>query len=55
MYSVQFWFTTNYVKLSISKSNVISFSRKTNIVIYAYELYQLSRIRTDSIKDLAVL
>jgi hypothetical protein len=52
--SVQGWFTANFMKLSISKTRVISFSRKTNSLIYDYELCQSSITRTDSIKDLGV-
>jgi hypothetical protein len=40
--------------LNISKTEVISFSRKTNILIYDYELCQSSITRTDSIKDLGI-
>ncbi|PNF36305.1 hypothetical protein B7P43_G05293 [Cryptotermes secundus] len=42
------------MKLNISKTKVISFSRKTKALIYDYKLCQLSIARTDSIKDLGV-
>jgi hypothetical protein len=42
------------MKLNISKTKVISFSRKTNILIYDYKLCQSSITRIDSIKHLGV-
>jgi hypothetical protein len=42
------------MKLNISKTKVIFFSRKTNILIYDYKLFQSSITRTDSIKDLEI-
>jgi hypothetical protein len=42
------------MKLNISKTKVISFSRKTKILIYDYNLCQSSINRTNSIKDLWV-
>jgi hypothetical protein len=42
------------MKLNISKTKVISFSRKTNVPIYDYKLCQSPITRTDSIKDLGV-
>jgi hypothetical protein len=42
------------MKLNISKTRVISFSRKTNTLIYDYKLCQSSIARTDCIKDLGV-
>jgi hypothetical protein len=53
-YSVQGWCTANFMKLNISKTRVISFSRKTNTLTYDYKLCQSSITRTDSIKDLGV-
>jgi hypothetical protein len=38
----------------VSKTRVVSFSRKTNTLIYNYKLCQSSITRTDSIKDLGV-
>jgi hypothetical protein len=52
--SIQGWCTVNYMKLNISKTKVMSFSRKTNILIYEYKLCQSSITRTDSIEDLGV-
>jgi hypothetical protein len=52
--SVQGWCTANFMKLNISKTRVISFSRKANTLIYDYKLCQSSITRTDSIKDLGV-
>jgi hypothetical protein len=42
------------LKLNISKTRVISFSRKTNTLFCDYKLCQSSITRTDSIKDLRV-
>jgi hypothetical protein len=42
------------MKLNISKTKVISFSRKTNVLIYEYKLCHSSINRTDSMKDLGV-
>jgi hypothetical protein len=44
----------NCMKLNISKTKVISFSRKTNVLIYGYKLCQSSITRIDSIKNLGV-
>jgi hypothetical protein len=44
----------NCTKLNIIKSEVISFSRKTNVLIYDYKLCQSSITRTNFIKDLGV-
>jgi hypothetical protein len=52
--SVQGWCSANFMKLNISITRVISFSRKTNTLIYDYKLCQSSFTRTDSIKDLGV-
>jgi hypothetical protein len=43
------------MKLSISKTKVVTFSRKTNTQVYDYKLCQSSITRIDSIKDLKVL
>jgi hypothetical protein len=42
------------MKLNISWTRVLSFSRKTNTLIYDYKLCQSSITRTDSINDLGV-
>jgi hypothetical protein len=52
--SVQGWCTANFMKFNISKTRVISFSRKTNTLIYENKLCQSLITRTDSIKDLEV-
>jgi hypothetical protein len=54
IYSIQGWCIANCMKLNISKTKVISFSRKTNMLIYDYNLCQSSINRTDSIKDLGL-
>jgi hypothetical protein len=51
---VQGWCTANFMKLNISKTRVISTSRKTNTFIYDYKFCQSSVTRTDSIKGLGV-
>jgi hypothetical protein len=53
--SAQGWCTANFMKHNISKTRVISFSRKTNTLIYDYKLCQSSVTCTDSIKDPGVL
>jgi hypothetical protein len=53
--SVQSWCIANCMKLNISKTKVISFSWKTNPLVYDYKLCQSSITRTDCIKDLGVL
>jgi hypothetical protein len=52
--SVQSWYTANFMKLNISKTRVISFSRKTNTLFFQYKLCHSFITRTDSIKDLGV-
>jgi hypothetical protein len=52
--SVQGWCTANFMKLNISKTRVISFSRKTNTMIYYYKLCHSSITHPDYIKDLGV-
>jgi hypothetical protein len=47
--SVLGWFTANYIKLNISKTKLISFSRKTGILISDYKFFQSSITRTGSI------
>jgi hypothetical protein len=42
------------MKRNISKTKIITFSRKTKILIYDYKLCQSSLTRTDSIKDLGI-
>jgi hypothetical protein len=52
--SIQGWCTANCMKLNIGKTRVISFSRKTNVLIYDYKLCQFPITRSHSIKDLGV-
>jgi hypothetical protein len=42
------------MKLNISQTKIITFSRKTNTLIYDYKLCQSSLTRTDYIKDLEI-
>jgi hypothetical protein len=48
------WCTANFMKLNISKTRVISFSRKTITLIFHYKLCHSSITRTDSLKYLGV-
>jgi hypothetical protein len=48
------WCIVNSMKLNISKTKVISFSRKTEVLIYDYKLCQSSMTQTDPIKNLEV-
>jgi hypothetical protein len=43
------------MRLNISKPRVISYSRKTNVLSYEYQLCHSAIARTSSIKDLGVL
>ncbi|PNF19791.1 hypothetical protein B7P43_G14658 [Cryptotermes secundus] len=52
---VQDWCSVNLMKPNLSKTNVISFSRKTTVLKYQYRLGNFFILRTDSIKDLGVL
>jgi hypothetical protein len=52
--SIQGWCIANYIKLNISKTNVIPTSIKTNVLNYDYKLCQSCINRTDSIKDLGL-
>jgi hypothetical protein len=52
--SVQGWCTASYTKVSISKTKVISFSRKTNILIHDYKFRHISVSRSASVKDLGL-
>jgi hypothetical protein len=51
---IQGWCTANLMKLNISKTRVIAFTRKTNILYYTYKMCNSSITRTDTIKDLGV-
>jgi hypothetical protein len=51
--SVQGWCNASFIKLNISKTNVISFSQK-NILIYNYIIYQSPLIHTNPTKWLVV-
>jgi hypothetical protein len=44
----------NFKKLNSDKTQVITFSRKTNIFIYEYKIFQSTITRTDSVKDLGL-
>jgi hypothetical protein len=48
--SLQSWCSANYAILSVNKTNVISFPRKTSILIYDYTKYcQSHTSRTDTV------
>jgi hypothetical protein len=48
------WCTANFLKLSVSKTRVIAFPRKTNVLYYTYEICASSITCIDTIKDLGV-
>ena len=50
----QAWCAANCVKLNVSKTRAITFSRKTNGLYYVYKIQDSSLPRTDTIKDLDV-
>jgi hypothetical protein len=50
--SVQCWCTANFMKLNISKTSAVYFSRKNYTLVYHYKLCQSSITHTDSVKDL---
>jgi hypothetical protein len=52
--SMKGWCIANYMKLKMSKTRVISFSRKTKVLIYDYKICRSSITWTDSINDLGV-
>jgi hypothetical protein len=51
---IQAWCAANCMKLNISKTRVIIFSRKTNGLYYVYKIPDSSITRTDTIKDLGI-
>jgi hypothetical protein len=51
---IQDWHSANYMKLNISKTRVIAFTRKTNVLYYSYKICDLFITHTDTIKDLGV-
>jgi hypothetical protein len=52
--SIRGWCDANYIKLNVDKTKVITFSMKTNILIYEYTLFHFTITRTDSVKVLGV-
>jgi hypothetical protein len=42
------------MKLNVSKTKVISFSRKINVLMYDYKIFLYSVTRTDSVKVMGV-
>jgi hypothetical protein len=53
--SVQKWCIENYMKINIFKTDMISFTRKSNSIHFNYFLCDLLIVRTDCVKDLGVL
>jgi hypothetical protein len=49
---VRDWCAANSARLNISKTRVMSYSRKKNILSYEYQLCHTAITRTSSIKDL---
>jgi hypothetical protein len=48
------WCAANSMRLNINKTRVMSYSRKTNVLSYEYQLCHTAIARTSSIKDLGV-
>jgi hypothetical protein len=48
------WCISNFMKLNINKTRVISFSRKTNLLLFDYKLCESLITRTECIKHLGV-
>jgi hypothetical protein len=48
---IQGWCSAYYMKLNVSKTTVIAFTRKTNVLYYSYKICDLFITRTDTIKD----
>jgi hypothetical protein len=40
--SMRGWCTANYMKLNVSKTGVINFTRKTNIIAFEYKFVDLA-------------
>jgi hypothetical protein len=53
--SVKNWRTKNYMKMNTFKTNIISFTRKSNSIHFNYILGDLLTVRTDCAKDLGVM
>jgi hypothetical protein len=52
--SLSAWCAANSLRLNIAKRRVVSYSRKTNVLSYEYQLCHAAFTRTGSIKDLGV-
>jgi hypothetical protein len=52
--SVNDWCAANSLKINFSKTCVMSYSRKTHVLSYEYQLCATAVTRTSSIKDLGV-
>jgi hypothetical protein len=52
--NIQAWCAANCMKLNVSKTRVLNFSRKTNGFYYVCKIQNSSITRTDTIKDLGV-
>jgi hypothetical protein len=50
----QKWCIENYMEISIFRTSMISFIRKTNSINFNYFLDDLLSVRTDSVKDLGL-
>jgi hypothetical protein len=51
---IQAWCAANCMKLNVSKSRVITFSRKTNGLYYLYKIHDSCITRNDTAKNLPV-
>jgi hypothetical protein len=46
--------TVNYTKLSVHKTQVLTFSKTTNVLICWYQVFQHTITRTDTTEDLGI-
>jgi hypothetical protein len=49
------WCTSNYMKINVSKTRVISFPWKTNMISFGYKLCGSRINHTDTLKDLGII
>jgi hypothetical protein len=52
--SVRGWYASNYMKLNVDKTKVITFCKKTSNLMYGYKLFHSIIPRTHSVKGLGV-
>jgi hypothetical protein len=54
IHSVSDWCSANSMSIDINKTSVTSYSRKTNVLLYGYQLCRTAITRTSCVKDLGV-